>query len=260
HLVAGEVGSKKYLVAANLGKPVLLPSWVKACWEKSQDGFFHHSELNTEDYRCPILKGCTVCVTGLSTVERKEVQRLCDQNGGTYTGQLKMNECTHLIKYEFARKWNVFCVPLHWLFDSIEKGFCQDESRYPVEHGVKKRTEEKAGRPNTSTPTGPSRNKEGLSHISNVSLNVNETTFTSHIEAPDPVDSFDMTVCQLNDILDGCKLYLCGLSGKKLEKLRRMVNSAGGLHFNQPRQELTHIVMGEADQGIKTFLDKATHR
>lgn len=149
---------------------------------------FHHSELNIEDYQCPVLKGCTVCVTGLSTVERKEVQRLCEQHGGRYTGQLKMNECTHLIvseptgdlitshhlslpvlvsrcvmflclisgqKYEFARKWNVYCISLHWLFDSIEKGFCQDESRYTVERG------QKPGRPNTSTPTGPTRNKEG---------------------------------------------------------------------------------------------------
>ncbi|KAI2649116.1 DNA topoisomerase 2-binding protein 1-A [Labeo rohita] len=211
----------------------------------------------------------------LSTVERKEVQRLCEQNGGNYTGQLKMNECTHLIvseptgqKYEFARKWNVYCVSLHWLFDSIEKGFCQDESRYAVERG-QKRAEEKAGRPNTSTPTGPSRSKEegpsllGLSHISNISMNVNETALTtagiSHIETPDPVDSFDITVCRVDDLLDGCKLYLCGLSGKKLEKLRRMVNSAGGLRFNQPSQELTHIVMGEPDQGVKVFLDKATH-
>lgn len=37
HLIAGEVGSKKYLVAASLGKPILQPSWVHACWEKSQD-------------------------------------------------------------------------------------------------------------------------------------------------------------------------------------------------------------------------------
>lgn len=277
HLVAGEVGSKKYFVAASLGKPILLPSWVKACWEKSQDSVFHHSELNIEDYRCPVLRGCTVCVTGLSTVERKEVQRLCEQHGGRYTGQLKMNECTHLIvseptgqKYEFARKWNVYCVSLHWLFDSIEKGFCQDESRYAVEHGDKKRTEENLGRPNTSTPTGASRNKEegpsllGLSHISNISMNVNETALTtagmSHIEAPDPIDSFDITVCRVDDLLDGCKLYLCGLSGKKLEKLRRMVNSAGGLRFNQPSQDVTHIVMGEPDQGVKVFLEKATHR
>uniref|UniRef100_A0A8C1XPF1 DNA topoisomerase II binding protein 1 n=1 Tax=Cyprinus carpio TaxID=7962 RepID=A0A8C1XPF1_CYPCA len=272
HLVAGEVGSKKYLVAASLGKPILLPSWVKACWEQSQDSIFHHSELNTEDYQCPVLKGCTVCVTGLSTVERKEVQRLCDQNGGNYTGQLKMNECTHLIaseptgqKYEFARKWNVYCVSLHWLFDSIEKGFCQDESRYAVERG-KKRAEEKPGRPNTSTPTGSNRSPSllGLSHISNISMNVNETALTtagiSHIETPDPVDSFDITVCRVDDLLDGCKLYLCGVLGKKLEKLRRMVNSAGGLRYNQPSQELTHIVMGEPDQGVKVFLDKATHR
>lgn len=39
-----------------------------------------------------------------------------------------------------------------------------------------------------------------------------------------------------------------------------MVNSAGGLHFNQPSQDLTHIVMGETDQGVKVFLEKATHR
>lgn len=39
HLIAGEVGSKKYLVAASLGKPILLPKWVHACWERSQDRF-----------------------------------------------------------------------------------------------------------------------------------------------------------------------------------------------------------------------------
>lgn len=39
HLIAGEVGSKKYLVAASLGKPILLPTWIKACWEKSQDRY-----------------------------------------------------------------------------------------------------------------------------------------------------------------------------------------------------------------------------
>lgn len=44
--------------------------------------------------------GCTVCVTGLSSAERKEVQRVCEQHGAKYTGQLKMNECTHLIVSE----------------------------------------------------------------------------------------------------------------------------------------------------------------
>uniref|UniRef100_A0A8C4H0U0 DNA topoisomerase II binding protein 1 n=1 Tax=Dicentrarchus labrax TaxID=13489 RepID=A0A8C4H0U0_DICLA len=272
HLIAGEVGSKKYLVAASLGKPILLPAWVKACWEKSQDSLFRYTDLPIEDYLCPVLRGCTVCVTGLSSTERKEVQRLCEQHGANYTGQLKMNECTHLIvseptgqKYECARKWNVYCVSLHWLFDSIEKGFCQDESRYTVERNASKTT-----RPHTSTPTGTNKKEEGpsllgLSHISvNASMTINDTALTngtiSRLDAPDAIDSLDLTVCPADDILDGCKLYLCGLPGKKLEKLRRLVNTAGGLRFNQPSEELTHVVMGELDQDLKNFLSKATHR
>uniref|UniRef100_A0A8C5I3M2 BRCT domain-containing protein n=1 Tax=Gouania willdenowi TaxID=441366 RepID=A0A8C5I3M2_GOUWI len=265
HLVAGEVGSKKYLVAASLGKPILLPSWVKVCWEKSQD---RYTELPMDSYLCPVLRGCTVCVTGLSSTERKEVQRLCEQHGGNYTGQLKMNECTHLIvseptgqKYECARKWNVYCVSLHWLFDSIEKGFCQDESRYTVKQNTSKST-----KPHTSTPTGSNGSSLlGLSNISvNASVTINDTVVTngtiSRLEIPDPIDSLDLIVCPADDILDGCKLYLCGLSEKKLEKLRRLVNAAGGLRFNQTSEELTHVIMGQEDQDVKNFLTKATHR
>ncbi|XP_072234547.1 DNA topoisomerase 2-binding protein 1 [Leuresthes tenuis] len=272
HLIAGEVGSKKYLVAASLGKPILLPTWVKTCWEKSQDSLFRYTDLPTEDYLCPVLLGCTVCVTGLSSTERKEVQRLCEQHGANYTGQLKMNECTHLIvseptgqKYECARKWNVYCVSLHWLFDSIEKGFCQDESRYTVEPNAAKST-----RPHTSTPTGTNNKAEGpsLLGLSNISVSanmtINDTALTnatiSRLETSDPIDSLDLTVCPADDVLDGCKLYLCGLPVKKLEKLRRLVNAAGGLRFNQPSEELTHVVMAELDQELVKFLSKATHR
>lgn len=277
HLVAGEVGSKKYLVAASLGKPVLLPSWVKACWERSQDSLFRYPDLATEDHRCPVLRGCVVCVTGLSSVERKEVQRLCQEHGAQYTGQLKMNECTHLIvseptgqKYECARKWNIYCVSLHWLFDSIEKGFSQDESRYAVG-----RDGAKTSRPHTSTPTSGGNRKDegssllGLSHIS-VNMTINDTALTnatglsnatvSRLEAPDPIDSFDLSTCPTEDVLDGCKLYLCGLPGKKLEKLRRLVNAAGGLRFNQPSDDLTHVVMGQPDKELISSLAKATHR
>ena len=59
-----------------------------------------------------------------------------------------LNVCVKGQKYECARKWNIYCVSLHWLFDSIEKGFCQDESRYTVERGAAKPTQL-----HTSTPT-----------------------------------------------------------------------------------------------------------
>lgn len=64
----------------------------------------------------------------------------------------------------------------------------------------------------------------------------------------------------VSHMLNIVQLYLCGLPVKKLEKLRRLVNTAGGLRFNQPSEELTHVVMGELDQDLKSFLSKATHR
>lgn len=59
------------------------------------------------------------------------------------------------------------------------------------------------------TPEGPS--LLGLSHISvNASMTINDTALTnatmSRLEAPDPIDSLDITVCPADDILDGCKV------------------------------------------------------
>lgn len=52
-------------------------------------------------------------------------------------------------KYECARRWNVHCVTVQWFFDSVEKGFCQDESIYKTEPRPETKT-----MPDTSTPTG----------------------------------------------------------------------------------------------------------
>lgn len=38
------------------------------------------------------------------------------------------------------------------------------------------------------------------------------------------------------------------------------MNSAGGLRFNQLGEELTHIVMGDTDQDVQSFLAKVSHR
>ena len=39
HLVAGEVGSKKYLVAANLRKRIMMAEWVEALYKASSDRY-----------------------------------------------------------------------------------------------------------------------------------------------------------------------------------------------------------------------------
>lgn len=80
---------------------------------QSTNSLFRHTGLPIEDYLCPVLQGCTVSVTGLSSTERKEVQRLCEQHGANYTGQLKMNECTHLIVSEPSGKLLVYFKTCH---------------------------------------------------------------------------------------------------------------------------------------------------
>ncbi|KAG8572751.1 hypothetical protein GDO81_012155 [Engystomops pustulosus] len=274
HLVAGEVGSKKYLVAASLKKPILLPSWVKTLWERSQQRIISHTDVDMEEHLCPIFLGCTICVTGLSSLDRKEVQRLSTLHGGQYTGQLKMNESTHLIvqeakgqKYECARKWNVHCVSIQWFFDSIEKGFCQDESMYKMEPTLSTKT-----MPETSTPTSgnnkiDNRALSDVSHISNISTScVNESAFNSVMNTrleppPDTLENLDISSLQApDDLLDGCRIYVCGFGGRKLDKLRKLINSGGGVRFNQLTSDLTHVIVGENDEELKQFLDKTDHR
>ncbi|KFW85689.1 DNA topoisomerase 2-binding protein 1 [Manacus vitellinus] len=274
HLVAGEVGSKKYLVAASLKKPILLPSWVKTLWDKSQQSLVRYTDVNTADHACPVFLGCTICVTGLSSSDRREVQRLTAEHGGQYTGQLKMNECTHLIvqepkgqKYECAKKWNVHCVSVQWFSDSIKKGFCQDETMYKIETGSKL-----SNAPSTSTPTNDASKPDNqtlsdVSHISNINLSgVNETACSSVMSSrldplPDELENLDLSSFQApEDLLDGCRIYLCGFSGRKLDKLRRLINFGGGVRFNQLNEDVTHVILGENNDELKHFLDKTAHR
>ncbi|XP_071417341.1 DNA topoisomerase 2-binding protein 1 isoform X2 [Pithys albifrons albifrons] len=274
HLIAGEVGSKKYLVAASLKKPILLPSWVKTLWDKSQQSMMRYTDVNMEDHACPVFLGCTICVTGLNSSDRREVQRLTAEHGGQYTGQLKMNECTHLIvqepkgqKYECAKKWNVHCVSVQWFSDSIKKGFCQDETMYKVEAGSKL-----SNAPSTSTPTNDANKTDNhtlsdVSHISNINLSgVNETACSSVTSSrldplPDELENLDLSSFQVpEDLLDGCRIYLCGFSGKKLDKMRRLINFGGGVRFNHLNEDITHVVLGENNDELKHFLDKTAHR
>ncbi|NXY82680.1 TOPB1 protein, partial [Alcedo cyanopectus] len=273
HLIAGEVGSKKYLVAASLKKPILLPSWVKTLWDKSQQSMLRYTEVGTAAFACPVFLGCTICVTGLSSADRREVQRLVAQHGGHYTGQLKINECTHLIvqepkgqKYECAKKWNVHCVSVQWFSDSIEKGYCQDETIYKVETGAKQ-----SSMPSTSTPVNLASKPNNhtlsdVSHISNINLSgVNETMSSSMSSRLDPasdeLENLDISSFQApEDLLDGCRIYLCGFSGRKLDKMRRLINCGGGVRFNQLNEDVTHVILGENNNELKHFLDKTAHR
>ena len=86
-------------MACQLKLPVMLPSWVESTWEAGLDG--HVTSATDNDiittHRCPPLKGHTITVTGLDERARQRVKELCAENGGTYSGELTKDICTHLL-------------------------------------------------------------------------------------------------------------------------------------------------------------------
>lgn len=80
-----------------------------------------------------------ISVSGLSSEDREEASRLIETNGGRYSGDLKVGECSHLVinkpvgeKYHYAKRWKVQIVTSQWLFDSLDKGYAQEEADYKL--------------------------------------------------------------------------------------------------------------------------------
>ncbi|XP_033099642.1 DNA topoisomerase 2-binding protein 1-like isoform X2 [Anneissia japonica] len=268
HLVAGEVGSKKYHVAVSLNKSVVLPEWVYAVWKAGKQCHVDATDPEFHCHKCPIFKGCIICVTGLEHQDRKDVKRLTEENGGRYTGELKLHECTHLIvstpkgqKYDFARRWKIHCVSLKWFKESLSKGACQDENLYNVEPST---SEDKRS---TSTPNRKSPNSRLSTRIPDVSsiayfneskiddtmmttMNIttmntsinNMTTINMDIKGQDVLSDLDLFKPP-EDFLDACKIYLSGFSGSRLEKVRKIINIGGGTRFSQLTENVTHVIV-----------------
>ncbi|XP_074051941.1 DNA topoisomerase 2-binding protein 1-like [Macrotis lagotis] len=262
HLIAGEVGSKKYLVAAHLGKPIMLPSWIKELWKKSQENSMTQCEdINMADFKCPLFFGCTVCVSGLCTLERRAIQHLTVEHGGQYMGHLQMNECTHLIvqepkgqKYEYAKRWNIHCVTVEWFYHSIEKGFCQDEAMFKTEPVLERKSEICS-----SIALGQNNEASGYSDKStqNSLMNNNLGSLLENLQ------NLDIGAVQAPvNLLDGCRIYFCGFRDRKLdeEKLRRLIKCSGGVCFNQLNEDVTHVVVEDYDDELKQFETKSRHR
>ncbi|XP_053372869.1 DNA topoisomerase 2-binding protein 1-A-like [Mercenaria mercenaria] len=281
HLVAGTVGSPKYHVAGSHNKQIMLPKWVDEVWKKSKLEAVHGSDEQFQDYKCPIFKGQVITVSGLSSSERTEAKKLIEKEGGVYSGEMKAKECTHLItndpkgqKYNFALKWEIHVVRSEWLYESIEKGYCQDEKNYPVDNSDNDRRHMKTSTPERRSVLGMSVLKysnfrlmvvaSDMTDINNISMismaQVNETACTTFTRLEDPTLNLDVTRAPEDLFLDGCKIYLSGFRGATLEKLRKIINSGGGTRFNQITDNLTHVVIGERISNDIDMVKSLTNR
>ena len=78
HLIAGEVGSKKYQVSGEMGKQIMLPTWIEQIWTKSLEGHVHWSDAQFHEFRCPIFFGLVITVSGFDSTERGEMKKIIE--------------------------------------------------------------------------------------------------------------------------------------------------------------------------------------
>ncbi|CAN7939467.1 unnamed protein product [Ixodes hexagonus] len=254
HVVAGEVGSKKYHMAAGRKLPVMQPQWVDFFWEKEQHTLAHASSDSYNHFRLPAFKGLSITVSQVSSRERKELQVLVESNGGKYSGQLKSKDTTHVVllhatgsKYQHGRAWHLHCVHVRWLYDSAQAGYALDESLYAIQpQGASKSTPSSF----TEAPT-PNLDMSAIEKVTHASC-LEETTAAnatdiSQMTQRDPVDEIDVERLSLRcgQFLDGCCVLLWGFAPGKLDKMRRVINACGGVRFNEYAEQVTHVVVAE---------------
>ncbi|XP_077526103.1 DNA topoisomerase 2-binding protein 1-A-like [Haemaphysalis longicornis] len=139
HVVAGDVRSKKYRVAASKKLPVMQPSWVQFFWDTEQYSLAHANHPSYAHMRLPAFKGLVITVSQVPAAERKKLQALVELSGGSYSGNLRCTKTTHLAlldatgdKYDHACLWKLHCVHVRWLHESAEAGYALDESLYAI--------------------------------------------------------------------------------------------------------------------------------
>ncbi|KAK4780167.1 hypothetical protein SAY87_016273 [Trapa incisa] len=98
-VVVKNVLATKYKWALNiLKKPIVTLSWLYQCRDE-------HRIVPQDSYRVLPFSGLTICVTGIVSDERKEMQKHIVENGGKYSAELT-KKCTHLIaEISFALLW-----------------------------------------------------------------------------------------------------------------------------------------------------------
>ena len=285
HLVAKEVGSKKYQVATNNGIPVVSPSWVRDTWEKSNyEHIVATSESVMENHFLPIFKGCTICVTGLDAKQREVIKSLTNEHGAVYSGELNMKTCTHLLvespvgtKYTYARQWKLHCVLPGWFFDCVKEGHWLSEEPYKVEPesetsygpgNMTSRCEIQETLPNNSTLQNVSSLKNTLSstaiRAAEVAARSRETRSSKRNSSSNnecenehlklvfkpikacSISLHDMTVQDCdNYYLDGCEIFLAKQPGPIFDMCKKFVNNGGGVRQNDLSETVTHIIIWE---------------
>ncbi|EYB95197.1 hypothetical protein Y032_0162g3401 [Ancylostoma ceylanicum] len=293
--------SKKYTEARRMCLPIMSTTWVEKAWEAAQalsSNSFTAKEL-VQQYRLPIFNKMVITATGVGGDERMDIARLIELNGGRFSGDMKRNECTHLIadqtkgtKYKKAREWgSIKIVRASWLRKSVQAGYVLPESAFDPEK-----------RNRCSTPVLTSRAPEpeelDCSVIQGKGGRLDNSTFNTqiskHTDEPepepertplslirpslrregsrlrlatstpttvyDPIDQLGETCLRGDfDFLEGCRIWVCGAEPSRVDRWKKLLDRSGATRVGT-MEAASHIVVVHSTPGDRTKLLQAKSR
>lgn len=260
-IVAPKVGSKKYIVGASRGLHILTPEWIDEAWKLSETvdpiDMLQHSSMSK--FKLPIFAQLVICVSGLTVEERKEVAEIVKNNGGQYSGEMKIGSTTHLlvkraggVKYNFAKKWKVRVVYVRWLSDSVSKGYALDENDYYVREDNEQQQKCHSSTPASSISVSDPSVLADLSAIADPNhIRLDETHYSC---LKDLTNSTRPSKSSKDSFLTGCVIFLYGCDSSESAKFAEIIKIGGGVlcvdASEKVTESVTHVVFGAASKPI----------
>ncbi|KAI8355286.1 hypothetical protein B0O80DRAFT_40320 [Mortierella sp. GBAus27b] len=224
YLIAGEAGPNEYKVAYQLRIPILKPGWIEHIYDLWTKGRPIDIEKAMEDFVMGPLSGCGICVTGISTETRLEIEKGTNRLGGKYTQDMLKATTTHLIcgqpsgqKYISAIRWGtVKCVPIEWFKDTVVTFELADVSKYTFTANNHRRIKD----PDTSKASNGDR------------------------DANEPA-----VVVRDKMYLEACHIYLCpSIPACQVVQCKKMIRVAGGIQVVEyDPMEVTHVLVPSSE-------------
>ncbi|XP_010428809.1 PREDICTED: DNA topoisomerase 2-binding protein 1-like isoform X2 [Camelina sativa] len=282
-VIVKNVLAAKYKWALNTQKkPVVTLNWLHQCWTE-------HRVVPQEPYKVPPFSGLTICVTRIPGDERKGMEKVISEYGGSYSGELTRS-CTHLIadaaegdKYKVARKWgHIQIVTRKWFQQSIDRKVCLSEESYPVlssiplarglrDKGIHHNVQEKFPLPTAvSVSVADSYASCAQSRDSDIeasaSQNIFSTSMNPSTDVKEPSEGphtrpqeQDIDGCTARDsesedndlYLSDCRIFLLGFEASEMRRLFKLVCRGGGTRYMLLNESMTHIVVGTPSESEK---------
>ncbi|CAG2211731.1 ARHGEF31 [Mytilus edulis] len=138
HLVANCIDGFKYRFAVGYGTPIMDAKWIYRVWEERNTLGVKATDEKMMQHRMPPFYKCCLCFYGFSDEEKKHMEELTIENGGTFAA-VGDDECSHLvyddqqvkdIPVNLLDNTNFYIVRGEWFWGSIQMEACADETLY----------------------------------------------------------------------------------------------------------------------------------